>query len=114
MKKIIFLAVLSAVFIGCGGGTTTYTAQPVEAQNGEEMQLSDGQTLGISGNNNDVQAITVEDGSTYVYCKAGETCNPIMYSTVTTETNTEIHEDGDMDDDMDNGDGDDNNSGGGM
>jgi len=110
MKKIIFLAVLSAIFIGCGGGgTTTYTAQPVEAKDGEPMQLSDGQTLGISGNNNDVQAITVEDGSTYVYCKAGETCNPILYSTVTTTTTTtETTED--MEEDM----GDDDNNSGGM
>jgi hypothetical protein len=112
MKKIVFMAVLAAIFIGCGGGgTTSYSAQPVEAKDGEQMQLSDGQTLGISGHNNDVQAITVEDGSTYVYCKAGDTCNPIMYSTVTTTTTTtEIHDD--MDDDM--GDEDDNNSGGGM
>jgi heat shock protein HslJ len=107
MKKIMFAALLAVIFVGCGSsGTTTYTSQPVEAKDGQEMQLSDGQTLGISGNNNDVQAIAVKDGSTYVYCKAGDTCNPIMYSTVTTTNEgDEIIEDDDNDDN-------DSNSGG--
>jgi hypothetical protein len=103
IKKLILLAAV-LFFVGCGGGTTTYRAEPVEAKNGEPMQLSDGQTLGVSGNNNDVQAISVEDGSTYVYCKAGDTCTPIMYSEVTTTTNENVEEDDD-DDDMGDDDG---------
>ena len=99
----LFIAVaLALFFVGCGGSTTTYRSEPVEAQHGEPVPLSDGQTLAISGNNNDVQAISVEDGSTYVYCKAGTTCTPIMYSEVTTTTNEGYTED---DDDMDDNDG---------
>ena len=107
MNKVALL-IISSLFIGCGGGSTgTRTnPQPIYTRSdsyyktvydGERIPTTDGQTVSVDGNNNNVKAIVADDGSTIVYCEAGATCTVVISSETNNNTGGIVNEDLDQD-----------------
>jgi len=98
-----YVFILSAAFlIGCGGGSSGTRTNPTSTRtesyyqtvrDGERIPSTDGQVVSVDGNNNNVEAIVAEDGSTVVYCKSGSTCNVIINSDVNNNTGGQVNED---------------------
>jgi hypothetical protein len=80
VKNLLTITLPLFFLLGCGGGGSSHSQT---VQSGTKIPTSDGQTVSVSGDNNNVQAIVADDGSTVVYCEAGATCN----ITINTESN---------------------------
>lgn len=91
MKKYILLGFigLSMFFVGCSSGSsgsTTYSSETQKVDAGDEVPITNGDVVIVSGDNSGAVVKKAENGGVIVECDAGEDCDVNVGTEVSSPT----------------------------